>query len=53
MTGLTTAIVIVAAVGLGVLAYGIRVDEPTIRWGGIAVLAVAWLMRLLRRAPDD
>ena len=52
MTLLTTAKLAAATVGVMVLAWGMRVDEPTIRWVGIAFLAAAFLMRFARRAPE-
>jgi hypothetical protein len=40
----------VAAVGLVVCGYVIRVDDSTIRWVGIALLAVALLLRFVPRS---
>jgi hypothetical protein len=39
-----------AAVGLLICAYGIRVDDPMIRWIGIGFLAVALLLRFAPRS---
>ena len=36
-------------VGVFIWAYGARVDDARIRWVGIALLAVAFLLRFLRR----
>ena len=38
-----------AAVGLLICAYGIRVDDPLIRWIGIGFLGAALLLRFARR----
>ena len=38
-----------AGVGILVFAYGARVDDARVRWVGIALLAVAFLLRFLRR----
>jgi len=34
-------------VGLAVFTYGARTDAPTVRWIGIALLAVAFLLRFV------
>jgi hypothetical protein len=39
-----------AAIGLVISGYGIRVDDPTIRWIGIGFLAAALLLRFARRS---
>jgi protein-S-isoprenylcysteine O-methyltransferase Ste14 len=46
---------VVAAVGLFVWSYGYRADDPAIRWVGIAMLAVALLLRFWarRRMPPS
>lgn len=41
--------VALAVVGILVWAYGARVDNPHVRWAGIGLLAVAFLLRFLRR----
>jgi hypothetical protein len=45
----------VAAIGLVVWAYGYQADDVTIRWVGIAFLAVAVLLRFIapRRRPPN
>jgi hypothetical protein len=45
MTTLTWVRFVLAAIGMIVWAYGFRVDDATIRWVGIALLAVAVLLR--------
>ena len=47
MTPLTTARLIVALMAAGLLAYGIRTDNPALRWAGIGFLVVALLLRFL------
>jgi hypothetical protein len=46
--------VVIALAGAVVFGYGIRVDSPTFRWGGIGLLVVALLLRFWRRdrRPD-
>jgi hypothetical protein len=53
MTTLTWVRFALAVAGILVWAYGLRIDDRTIRWGGIALLAVAVLLRFWprRRAP--
>jgi hypothetical protein len=52
MISITWARFALAAIGLVVWAYGYRVDDSTMRWVGIAFLAVAVLLRFLpRRRP--
>lgn len=38
---------VIAAVGVAIWVYGYRVDSDQIRWGGIAVLAVAVFLRFM------
>lgn len=42
-----------AVIGLLVWAYGSRVDSPTLRWIGIAFLAVAVVLRLVPKRLRD
>jgi hypothetical protein len=52
VTTLTAVKVGLAAVGLVVWGYGVRVDDPLIRWVGIAFFAAAVLLRFWsRRRP--
>jgi hypothetical protein len=39
-----------AAIGLLICAYGIRVDDAMVRWVGIGFLAVALLLRFAPRS---
>ena len=46
---------VLAGVGLLVFLAGTRVDFPWLRWSGIALVAIAWLLRFYRPsrpAPD-
>jgi hypothetical protein len=52
MTTLTWVRFGVAVIGIAVWAYGFRVDDPRIRWVGIACLAVAVLLRFWARRPQ-
>jgi hypothetical protein len=49
MTTLTWVRFAIGVVGILVWAYGYRVDDATIRWMGIALLAVAVLLRFWTR----
>jgi hypothetical protein len=42
-----------AAVGLFIWVYGYQADDATIRWVGIAFLAVAVLLRFMPRRPPS
>jgi hypothetical protein len=48
---ITTAKLALAAIGLVVWGYGYRVDDPALRWVGIAFLAAAVLLRFWRGRP--
>jgi hypothetical protein len=49
---LTSVKVALAVVGLVVWGYGVRVDDPVLRWVGVALFAGAVLLRFLsRRGP--
>ena len=45
--------VIVAVVGITVWAFGYQRDDSTLRWIGIAFLAVAMLLRFYRPRPRN
>jgi len=47
VTRLSVAKLAVGAVALVVWAIGARLDDPRLRWGGIAILAAAFLLRFL------
>jgi hypothetical protein len=47
MTRYTRIKILLAGIGLAVLLWGIRVDDSSIRWVGMGVLAASVLMRFL------
>ena len=49
MTNLTRAKLVVGAVGVSVWALGVRTADDRLRWVGIALLALTFLMRFLNR----
>ena len=44
-----------AIIGVVLVGWGMRVDDPRLRWVGIGFLAVAWLTRFgkPRQTPPD
>lgn len=49
----TLAQLALLVIGLGVWAYGQRVDDPFLRWIGIGFFAAATLLRFFKpKAPD-
>lgn len=42
-----TAKLVIAAVGLAVFLTGARLESPPVRWIGIALVAVAFLLRFI------
>ncbi len=51
MTPLTVAKLALALSGLLVFGYGVRADLTTIRWIGVALVAVAALLRFVPTRP--
>ena len=49
MSAITSIKLALVAVGILVWAYGVRVDDRTITWIGIAFLVAAFLLRFLGR----
>ncbi len=47
VTPLTTARLMVALIAAVLFGYGIRTDEPALRWAGIGFLAAALLLRFV------
>lgn len=47
MTPINTARLIVALIAAILLGYGMRTDNPALRWAGIGFLLAALLMRFL------
>lgn len=48
MTPLTRIKLLVAAAGVSAWGMGVRLGDDRLRWGGIALLAVAFLLRLVK-----
>ena len=42
-----------ALIGLAVFGYGVRYDDNTIRWVGIALVVVAFLLRFVKKPPPE
>ncbi|MFN2604002.1 MAG: hypothetical protein ABR582_14770 [Gemmatimonadaceae bacterium] len=53
MTPIITARLIVALIAAILFGYGIRTDNPAIRWAGIGFLLAALLMRFLGPRKND
>lgn len=51
MTPLTRIKLATAAAGVVVWAVGVRIGEERLKWAGIAILAFAFLLRLLNDKP--
>ena len=47
MKPVTIAKLALALSGLATFGIGIRLDHPTIRWTGIGLVAVAWMLRFV------
>ena len=53
MDRVTIAKVACALVGLAIFAYGIRTDNNVVRWVGIGLVIVAFLLRFVRKKPVE
>lgn len=53
MTPITTAKLILALTAAILLGFGIRSDDPALRWAGIAFLAAAVVLRFIRPRGDN
>ena len=53
MTPLTAVKLALAATGVVLFGYGVRVDSTPVRWVGVALVAVAALLRFARSGPRD
>jgi hypothetical protein len=53
MKPLTLAKVVLAIAGLAVFAFGVRPDNPGVRFVGIGLVAVAFLLRFVKDKPAD
>jgi hypothetical protein len=49
MNAMTTAKLTLALIAAILFGYGVRTDEPALRWAAIAFLALAILIRFLDR----
>ena len=38
-----------ALVGLGIFAWGVRTDDSTVRWVGIALVIIAFVLRFVKK----
>lgn len=52
MTSLTTVKLAAAGVGIVVWGTGVRLGMESLKWGGIALLALAFLLRFGTRRDD-
>jgi hypothetical protein len=48
VTRLTTAKLGLVAGGLGAFGVGVHLDHAALRWTGLGLVAVAWLLRFMR-----
>jgi len=55
VTALTRVKLAFAVIGLIIFAAGVRLEHSRLRWIGIAFVAAAWILRLLKpgRPPAD
>lgn len=53
MTRMTVYKLVLAGIGLFVFFYGVQTDQSGLRWAGIALVAVALLLRFLREPPKQ
>ena len=43
-----------ALVGLGIFGYGVRIENDVVRWVGIGLVIVAFLLRFVKKPiPED
>ena len=55
MTRVNVIKLVLLLVGLFIFAYGVRTGFPEVRWAGIAIVALAFFLRLLPKdgPPDE
>ena len=54
MSTLTRVEVVLALLGLVVFGAGVRMEYVELRWAGLALVVVAWLMRFARsKTPEQ
>jgi hypothetical protein len=42
-----------ALAGVGIFAYGVRSEDPVVRWVGIALVIAAFLLRFVKKRPVE
>ena len=53
MDRITVAKIALALAGVGMFAYGIRSEDSLVRWIGIALVVVAFLLRFFKTTRPD
>ena len=54
MDRITVLKIALALAGVGIFAFGVRSDDPIVRWVGIACVIAAFLLRFVKkRVPDE
>jgi hypothetical protein len=51
LNGLPLAKLVLTLVGIGVFGAGIRFDSESVRWAGIAIVAIAFALRFVKAKP--
>ena len=53
MNRLVIVKIVLAIVGIGIFAYGARVDDRTIRWVGLGFVVLSFVLRFVRNKPPE
>jgi hypothetical protein len=53
MDRLTVAKIAFALAGIGIFSFGVRAEDPIIRWVGIGFVVLAFLLRFLKKTTPD
>jgi len=53
MDRITVAKIALALAGVGMFAYGVRSEDSLVRWIGIALVVVAFLLRFFKTTRPD
>ncbi len=53
MSPLNWAKVVCAVLGITAFGLGIRLEDDRLRWSGLGLVALAWLLRFARPRRDD
>jgi len=53
VSSLTTVKLALAAAGVVLFGYGVRIESMPLRWVGVGLVAVAALLRFVRGRPRD